>query len=151
GPISITASNLSVLGGSTVTGEVSGSGTGGDITIRLSGGLVVSGTDGSAASQISSNSRGITDVDFVPGDAGNILIDAETVKLTDGGTITTTAADAAGGNIALNVGNLLYLQDSSITTSVLGGTGNGGNINIDPKILVLDHSVISANAVEGHG
>jgi large exoprotein involved in heme utilization and adhesion len=34
---------------------------------------------------------------------------------------------------------------------VLGAAGNGGNIAIDPALLVLDHSSIIAQAVAGHG
>ena len=42
-------------------------------------------------------------------------------------------------------------MDSKITTSVLGSNGNGGNIMIDPLLLVLDDSQIIAQAVAGHG
>jgi hypothetical protein len=37
------------------------------------------------------------------------------------------------------------------STSVKGETGNGGNIAIDPQLVILDHSSIIAQAVEGHG
>jgi large exoprotein involved in heme utilization and adhesion len=40
---------------------------------------------------------------------------------------------------------------SKITTSVKGETGNGGNITIDPQVVILNHSDIIAEAVEGHG
>ena len=33
----------------------------------------------------------------------------------------------------------------------MGETGNGGNITIDPQAVVLDHSSIIAQAIEGHG
>jgi hypothetical protein len=49
------------------------------------------------------------------------------------------------------VHNLLYLQCGSITTSAKGGIGNSGNIIIGPQFVVLDHSVIHADAVRGHG
>jgi hypothetical protein len=42
-------------------------------------------------------------------------------------------------------------MNSGVTTSVLGGTGNGGNIVIDPQFIVLNASTISANAVGGNG
>ena len=43
------------------------------------------------------------------------------------------------------------LRNSSITTSVNGGTGNGGNISIVAGTLLLDHSKIIAKAVGGNG
>jgi large exoprotein involved in heme utilization and adhesion len=49
------------------------------------------------------------------------------------------------------VRDFLYLVSSEISTSVKGETGNGGNIAIDPQLVILDHSSIIAQAVEGHG
>jgi hypothetical protein len=36
-------------------------------------------------------------------------------------------------------------------TATASRTGNGGNIAIDPQLVILDHSSIIAQAVEGHG
>src|SRR5262249_27800395 len=47
--------------------------------------------------------------------------------------------------------SLVRLTDSQVTTSVQGGVGNGGNIAIDSKLIVLDDSRILAQAVRGHG
>ena len=76
---------------------------------------------------------------------------ATDLTLQDGASVTTQAAIANGGNIRLSVADFLYLVDSKITTSVLGANGNGGNIVIDPALLVLDHSQIIAQAVAGAG
>jgi large exoprotein involved in heme utilization and adhesion len=51
----------------------------------------------------------------------------------------------------LHVGDFLYLVSSSVTTSVKGETGNGGNIAIDPQLVILNHSSLVAEAIEGHG
>jgi large exoprotein involved in heme utilization and adhesion len=56
-----------------------------------------------------------------------------------------------GGNITLKVRDFLYLVRSEITASVKGETGNGGNITIDPRLVILNHSSIIADAVEGRG
>jgi large exoprotein involved in heme utilization and adhesion len=71
----------------------------------------------------------------------------------NGAAISTEAATskASGGNITLHVRDFLYLVSSEITTSVKGETGNGGNIAIDPQLMILDHSSIIAQAIEGHG
>ena len=58
---------------------------------------------------------------------------------------------ANGGSITLKVRDLVYLLSSEITTSVEGKTGNGGNITIDPQLVVLNHSTIKAEAVGGNG
>src|SRR5262249_46044693 len=83
--------------------------------------------------------------------AGNITVNAPTFEAQNG-SVTTGATLADGGNIAITTtGSLVHLTDSQITTSVLGGVGNGGNIVIDSKLSVLDDSKILARAVRGHG
>jgi large exoprotein involved in heme utilization and adhesion len=73
--------------------------------------------------------------------------------LNNGAAISTEAetSTASGGNITLHVRDFLYLVSSEITTWVKGETGNGGNITIDPQLVILDHSSIIAEAIEGHG
>jgi large exoprotein involved in heme utilization and adhesion len=97
---------------------------------------------------------------FGPGPGGNVKINATDITLQDGGRISAEAESigirgasiqANAGNITLEVGNLLHLSnDSSITTSVTGGTGKGGNIILNSVFVVLDEgSSIIANAEGG--
>jgi large exoprotein involved in heme utilization and adhesion len=90
------------------------------------------------------------------GQGGNVKINATDITLQDGGRISaeSSSADTAdAGNITLEVGNLLHLSnDSRITTSAVGGTGNGGNITLNSVLVVLDErSSIIANAEGGQG
>jgi filamentous hemagglutinin family protein len=86
------------------------------------------------------------------GNAGDIVIKANTINLTDNGTITTSAEHATGGNITIVIPNLLFLREGQIITSVHGGTGDGGNITIEnPLFVVLNQGKIRAQADEGHG
>jgi large exoprotein involved in heme utilization and adhesion len=118
----------SVLGGAGGAIHV----TAGDITIGP-GGIINAG---------SSNS----------GSAGSITLDvAGALKLTGGASISTQAAISDGGNITINARDLVYLEDSRITTSVGTGLGNGGNIVIDPVFVVLNNGQIIANAFGGNG
>jgi hypothetical protein len=43
------------------------------------------------------------------------------------------------------------MHDSTVTTSVAGGTGSGGNIFISSPLAVLDGSQIQGNAQQGSG
>ncbi len=46
----------------------------------------------------------------------------------------------------------MYLRDSQITTSVRGGAGQGGDINLsDPIFVALNKSLVRAQADEGRG
>jgi large exoprotein involved in heme utilization and adhesion len=65
--------------------------------------------------------------------------------------VTTAANEATGGNIQVTAASMVRLQDSQITATVGGGTGDGGNVTIDPAFIVLQGSQITANAVAGNG
>lgn len=86
------------------------------------------------------------------GSAGEIVIRAHTVKLEDGGKIGTLTNNASGGDITVLVDGMLYLREGQITTSVQGGSGNGGNITIKrPTFVILNAGQIIAQADEGQG
>ena len=62
------------------------------------------------------------------GVSGSITINATDTLRLDHGAIRTQTASANGGNVTLKVGHLFDLRASTVTTSVAGGTGSGGNI-----------------------
>jgi filamentous hemagglutinin family protein len=89
------------------------------------------------------------------GNAGNIMVQARNLKITHGGNIGANSF-ANGGNIHITASDLVYLIDSSITATAgsqqtASGGGTGGNITIDPLLIVLNNSLISANAAAGQG
>jgi filamentous hemagglutinin family protein len=86
------------------------------------------------------------------GNAGSIDIAATDALRIFGGTISSEALRADGGNIDIRVGNLVHLKRGEITTAVGSGLGAGGNIFIDPTFVILeDGSRIVANAFGGSG
>jgi large exoprotein involved in heme utilization and adhesion len=85
------------------------------------------------------------------GNAGSINVAASDALRIFGGTISSEALNADGGNIDIRVGNLVHLRNSEITTAVGSGAGAGGNIFIDPTFVILENSRITANAFGGPG
>jgi large exoprotein involved in heme utilization and adhesion len=83
--------------------------------------------------------------------AGNIVIQAGKLFLSDHSVVTTEAVQGDGGNIRVTAGSLLDLRDSQITVTVSSGVGGGGNITIDLPSVVLERSQITANAFGGPG
>jgi hypothetical protein len=78
--------------------------------------------------------------------ASAIDIDYQQTLHMDPSAITTTSNQGNGGPITITGEGILWLQNSSITTSVLGTTnGNGGDIRITVPYIVLDSGVIQAN------
>lgn len=87
------------------------------------------------------------------GAAGNLRLEIGNRLVMQDATISTESPNAAGGNIDLAVSGVVDLRRSSITTSVTSGPESGGNITLrpGPDALVLDHSEIIARADEGAG
>ncbi|MBX3640460.1 MAG: filamentous hemagglutinin N-terminal domain-containing protein [Nitrosomonas sp.] len=78
-------------------------------------------------------------------DAGDINIHFTDQLFLDPSVISTEANDGHGGTITISGGELIYLLDSAITTSVKGQEGDGGNINISADSLIMDSGFIQAN------
>jgi hypothetical protein len=87
------------------------------------------------------------------GDAGELTVVARQRLDIDNAFIGTESRAAGGGQIALEVGELLILSDAGeISSSVFGGAGTtAGDITIDPRFIVLDGSSIIAQARGGRG
>ncbi|WP_341528663.1 filamentous hemagglutinin N-terminal domain-containing protein [Nostoc sp. UHCC 0302] len=94
------------------------------------------------------------------GNAGNLLIIADEIRLDREGKLLAQTTSGNGGNIKLQVENLLQLRNKSQISTTAGtddsGGGNGGNIKIDtPDGFIVavpdENSDISANAFGGKG
>ncbi|MUG92412.1 filamentous hemagglutinin N-terminal domain-containing protein [Scytonema sp. UIC 10036] len=90
------------------------------------------------------------------GKAGDITITTNSLTLSDRAFISAETQSTEGGNIRLNVRDVLRLrQRSGISTSAEGtqSGGSGGNINIDVPLIVAfpENNDITANAVSGRG
>jgi large exoprotein involved in heme utilization and adhesion len=137
GSVVVEAPRVALTAGAAID-SVTVVGRGGDIAIlaeqvRLTAGAV-----------ISAQSSG-------EGNAGSITLTARDTFLSQHSTVSTGASQATGGNIRLTASSLVRLQDSQMTAAVGGGTGDGGNVTIDPAFLVLQGSQITANAFAGRG
>ncbi len=137
------AAPISILGGtveidSSIVSNSALQAEGGALTISADKVLLTNGTG------IGSISRG-------PGNAGDILIVASDMIRSQNSQITTEADQAFGGNITIINRRLVHLIDSTVSTSVKAGEGDGGNITIDPPFVMVDNSKIIAQAVGGNG
>jgi hypothetical protein len=116
-----------------------GSGLGGDLLIQVRN---LQLTEDAAISAQSSGS----------GNAGTIRLVITDTFLSEGGSVTTEAAQASGGNIEMIAQDIVRLQDSLITATVRGGPGTvGGNIIIDAEFVIMENSQIVSNAFRGRG
>ncbi|NER49969.1 MAG: filamentous hemagglutinin N-terminal domain-containing protein, partial [Symploca sp. SIO1A3] len=92
-----------------------------------------------------------------PSDAGDITIDANYIFLNNQGEITAVTSSGEGGDINIDVWDLILMRHESEISATAGtapGGGNGGNITINaPFIVAVPHenSDITANAFTGNG
>jgi filamentous hemagglutinin family protein len=93
------------------------------------------------------------------GNAGNITLRAGTLTLDNKASISAQTATSQGGNINLNLAEVLLLRRGSqisATAGSAGAGGDGGNITIDaPRGFIVaipnENSDITANAFSGQG
>ncbi|MEQ9370100.1 MAG: filamentous hemagglutinin N-terminal domain-containing protein [Coleofasciculus chthonoplastes F3-SA18-01] len=91
------------------------------------------------------------------GNAGNAEITADFIRLNNQAAIIAETDSSEGGNITLNVNDILLLRHNSSISTTAGTAqagGNGGNIRINSPFVVglpWENSDITANAFFGNG
>ncbi|MBD1868018.1 filamentous hemagglutinin N-terminal domain-containing protein [Cyanobacteria bacterium FACHB-471] len=88
------------------------------------------------------------------GNAGTLRVNANSISLDRGGTITAATTSGEGGNLDLNVQDVLLLRNNSQITTSAGGNGNGGNIRLDAGAIAAvppENSDISADSINARG
>lgn len=150
GNIKLNVQNLSVLNGGQIGAGTIGSGNAGNITITATNAVRFDGSSDGRRSVAFTESQGT-------GIGGDIKIRANSLTLDNQAGISAQTLSTTGGNITLDVPNLLLLRRGS-TLSTTAGTaeagGDGGNIAIASGFLVAfptEDSNIAADAFTGRG
>lgn len=177
GNIDITTRRLSIFGGALIGADdlnLGGQAQGGNVTVIASDTIALRGkAPNGQPSEITSfgvkqggnvflrtNLLTVQDEAGIsvrsPGNAGNLAIATDLIRLENQGFLEATSLLGEGGNIQINTGLLELRRNSSISTSagLLGGNGSGGNMIINAKFVVgvlSENSDIRANAFAGSG
>jgi len=142
GSVVITAKTLLLSDTASISARSSGTGNGGSVTINApTVNITSNGPNGAGA---------LSAVSSAKGNAGDVRLSADRLQLR-GGAIKTASKTADGGNIDLRVTDAINADRSEVSTAVGRGQGAGGNINIDPRFVILRNSRILANAYGGPG
>ncbi len=166
GDITVNANLVEALNGGQIVTSTFGSGRAGKITINATDRIVINGSEiafNERVTKFSDNVRNISPTSgfFVlskgSGIAGDIEINSPLVTLDNQGKLIAESASGNGGNIKLQVRDLLLLrrggQISTNAGTELQG-GDGGNINVNSKYIVAvpeEDSDLTANAYTGTG
>ena len=122
-------------------GTIVGTGKGGSLNITT-GQLII--RDGA---EVTVSSQGL-------GNAGSLTIEADSILLENQGSLRGETASGLGGNITLDVQDLILMRDGSAIATTAANNGSGGNITLNAPFIVAvpsENSDIVANADQGFG
>ena len=140
GDLQISTPQLIVRDGAVITATTLGSGNGGNIQIDATNTVNVF-NNGS----ISVNSQS---------QAGNLSIQAHSLALENGASLSASTPVGTGGNITLEIAENLTLRENSTISAQASGDANGGNITIDADFIIAslnENNDIIASAQQGRG
>ncbi|MBW4503470.1 MAG: filamentous hemagglutinin N-terminal domain-containing protein [Scytonema hyalinum WJT4-NPBG1] len=166
GNITVNTNTLELSSGGQLLTSAFSSGNAGNITVNATNRVSISGSDPTFAARLKQFGEATVDNDGpnsglfarvrgnATANAGNIEVNARSIRLDNQATITTGTTSGEGGDITLKARDIVLRNNSNITATA--GTdnagGNGGNIKIDTDVLVsAKNSDITANAFEGKG
>ena len=177
GTLEINTSTLTVSDGAGISAITLGEGNASDITIDASetvsieeGAFVASeaqvdsiGNGGNV--RINTQDLDITDEgqintsNFGQGNGGDVFVVADAVALNNGSiSAENTPVEQAegrltGGEVNLEVADIVTLDNNSLVTAEAGSNADGGNVDIDTDIVVAfsGNNDIVANAEQGNG
>ncbi|BAZ21344.1 filamentous hemagglutinin family outer membrane protein [Kalymmatonema gypsitolerans NIES-4073] len=146
GQITVSAESLEISNVSGIGTKTEGSGNAGKLYVRVK--TLFLDNDGRFRLESTGN-----------GNAGTLEIVADTIQLDNHSLIDATTTSGNGGDLRLNVSNLLLLRRGSQISTTAGtqeAGGNGGNITINaPNGFIVavsnENSDITANAYTGSG
>jgi len=149
GNITITSERMELRSTEVTADALGGSANAGTITmiadyLEMTNGTSISSTAGFGDAENPSE-----------GNAGTITIDINGDALVQASKVLTQADlgpdPDIDGDIDFNVAGFLEMIDSEVSTSVLGGSGDGGDIALSSELMVLRSSSVTADAVSGTG
>ena len=178
GEIDITTTNLSLREGGRVDATTFGQKNAGAITINASDTISAEGKgidgiptgifsvvaesgEGDANNiKINTNNLSLTNDAQISveslgqGSAGDLDIQANSIALESGASLLASTPVGTGGNITLEIAEVLILRDNSTISAEATNDANGGNIKINSDLVVAvpnQNNDIIANASQGNG
>jgi len=134
GNLTLETTKLNLYDGAFISTATYGQGNAGDLTIRASESVTLSGLN----TAYKSGSRLATSVESgTMGNGGNLLIETGQLTLSDSATITTyTNKQGNAGNLTIKTGQLA-LADGSQISAITFAAGNAGQLSITAETIEL--------------
>ncbi len=152
GNIDIEANNIFVLDGAEAAALTFGDGDGGNLLVQANSVEITGTSPDGLSSRFSTNSEGT-------GDGGNLTIASEYLLVADGGALQSSVFGSGdGGNLSVKATEVELISGApGVGASGLfanvepGATGNGGNLSIESKSLLVADGAQAAVTTFGEG
>jgi filamentous hemagglutinin family protein len=152
GAVVVEGATVTLTDGAQISSSTFGPGQGGTVTVTASGALTLTGSspDGTFPSGIAAQAEGRN---AGAGAAGAVVVEGETVTLTDGAVISsTTFGPGPGGTVTVTATDTVALtgQRSGLFTNAKGA-GAGGDIVVAATAMTLTGGAAVSGSTSGSG
>lgn len=156
GSLTIETTQLTLNDGARIGSVMGGQGNAGDVSIRVTDSVTLSGLDGFGEGSAIGTPVG----PGATGDAGNLIIETAQLTLNDGALISSsTFGQGNAGNLIIRATELVTLSGlkangtgSAFETVVRSGaTGNAGNLTLETGQLTLNDRASISSQTLGNG
>ena len=145
GDIQISANVLKLNNGGKIVAGNDAGGNAGNINLNIAGDIILN--NGNPPENFFFSEQILQDLEFKTGifannfpgstgDGGNIDITADSINFEDNGSISAKTVSGEGGNVTLRVNDNISMRNNSLISAKAGGTGDGGNIEIDTTFII---------------
>jgi filamentous hemagglutinin family protein len=141
GDLRIATGRLSVRDGGRVTAGTSGKGQGGTLTVIASNSVDVNGISGEDSPSLLTTRTEST------GAAGDLIIETGELTIQDRAQVSVSSTGTGkAGNLQLTSGNLLLDHQGKLTAETLSGNGGDMRLQVQDLLLLRRNSQISTSA-----
>lgn len=157
GNLTIIAQSLRVLNGYQLSASASGRGNAGNLTIQVTDAVTLDGV--SPENGFASSAFSVVDRNAI-GNAGQIIITARSLNITDGAQVNTrTSGRGNAGDVVLNIRDRTLIDGRNILGSPsgifsrvnVGAVGQGGNIDLTTGSLQISNGAQLSSSTSAQG
>ena len=144
GSIDVRSTTIALTDGAELSTNTFGVGDAGSITLEASDRIEISGANTTLVSDVEASAAG---------DGGSILAIAPLIQLDDAAEVSTDLLGTGqAGNLTLDADTIEILNGSTLSSvAAAGSTGNGGSIELRGRSLVLDDGSTLDTTASGNG
>jgi large exoprotein involved in heme utilization and adhesion len=162
GIVTVTATDVSVSGGSEISSSTFGGGQGGDVRVEATGTIILQGTtpSGDFSSGIFAETQGESEA---AGAAGTVTVKATNITITDGAVISSdTLGGGQGGDVRVEATGTITLQGTTPSGDFVSGifaeteseseaAGAAGTVAVKATDITITDGAVISSTTRGEG